>query len=160
SIIYGAEAKLEVPDWRNFSGFLSYSYTLGNVWFPVTGGLFLGDDATQAQLETRGHFPDSQDQRNTVRSRIRYQVIPRLWLAMGFQYDTGLPFEFVGDPATVLAQYGPTVLDRINFARGRIYPSFKLSASAGADVYKSDRVKVRFQIDGQNLTDVLDVVDF
>ena len=27
SVIYGAEAKVEVPDWHRFSGFLSYSYT-------------------------------------------------------------------------------------------------------------------------------------
>src|SRR5271154_3549671 len=44
SVIYGAEAKLELPNWRGFSGYASYSYTLGNVWLPVTGGLFLGDD--------------------------------------------------------------------------------------------------------------------
>ena len=44
-IIYGAEAKLEVPRWGRFSGFASYSYVVGNVWYPVTGGLFLGDDA-------------------------------------------------------------------------------------------------------------------
>ena len=45
SIIYGAEAKLMVPDWHGFSGFASYSYIVGQAWFPVTGGLFLGDDA-------------------------------------------------------------------------------------------------------------------
>ncbi len=45
SIIYGAEAKLDLPTWNRFSGFLSYSYEVGNAWFPVTGGLFLGDDA-------------------------------------------------------------------------------------------------------------------
>jgi hypothetical protein len=27
-------------------------------------------------------------------------------------------------------------------------------------VYKADRLKVRFQIDGQNLTNVVDVIDF
>ena len=160
SIIYGAEAKLEVPDWRGFSGFLSYSYTVGNAWFPVTGGLFLGTDATSATTQLFGHFPDSQDQRNTVRGRVRYQIAPRFWIAGGIQYDTGLPFEFNGDPATVLAEYGQQVLNRINLARGRIYPSFMINASAGADVYKSDRVNMQFQIDGQNLTNVLDVIDF
>jgi hypothetical protein len=160
SIIYGAEAKLEVPDWRGFSGFMSYSYTVGNAWFPVTGGLFLGTDATSATTQLLGHFPDSQDQRNTVRGRVRYQVAPRFWIAGGIQYDTGLPFEFNGEPATVLAEYGQQVLDRINFARGRIYPSFMVNASAGADVYKSDRVNMQFQIDGENLTNVLDVIDF
>ena len=57
-------------------------------------------------------------------------------------------------------EYGQQVLNRINFARGRIYPSFQVNASAGADVYKSERLNVRFQVDGQNLTNVLDVIDF
>jgi len=160
SIIYGAEAKIDLPEWHGFTGFLSYSYTVGNAWFPVTGGLFLGDDAQAAATQLSGHFPDSQDQRNTVRGRVRYQVAPRFWLAAGIQYDTGLPFEFDGNPATVLAQYGQQVLDRINFARGRIYPAFQVNASAGADLYKSDRWNMRFQVDGQNLSNVLNVIDF
>jgi hypothetical protein len=160
SIIYGAEAKLSVPDWRGFSGFLSYSYAVGNVWFPVTGGLFLGPGASAAAMQLTGHFPDSQDQRNTVRGRIRYQVKPRFWLAAGIQYDSGLPFEFDGNPEAVLDQYGQQVLDRINFHRGRIDPSFLVSASAGADIYKSERVNMRIQADGQNLTNVLNVLDF
>ena len=157
AIIYGAEAKVDLPEWHRFSGFASYSYTLGNAWFPVTGGLFLGDDAV---IPTSGHFPDSQDQRNTVRGRVRYQVSHRLWIAGGIQYDTGLPFDFDGDPATVLAEYGQQVLNRINFARGRIYPSFQVNASAGSDIYKSDRINMKLQVDGQNLTNVLDVIDF
>jgi hypothetical protein len=160
AVIYGAEAKLDLPDWHHFSGFVSYSYTVGNAWLPVTGGLFLGDDATQAESQLAGHFPDSQDQRNTVRGRLRYQIKPRFWIAGGIQYDTGLPFEFDGDPAMVLAQYGQQVLNRINFACGRIYPSFQVNASAGADLYRSDRVNMSFQIDGQNLTNVLEVIDF
>ncbi|MGO9323957.1 MAG: TonB-dependent receptor [Terracidiphilus sp.] len=160
AIVYGAEAKLDLPDWRRLSGFLSYSYEVGNAWNPVTGGLFLGDDATAAETQLSGHFPDSQDQRNTVRGRVRYQVRPRFWLAAGIQYDSGLPFEFDGDPDTVLAQYGQSVLDRINFNRGRIDPSFQVNASAGADLYNSERVRVRLQADGENLNNVLDVIDF
>src|ERR1700683_2838562 len=67
AIIYGAEAKLDVPDWRRFSGFVSYSYIVGNAWLPVTGGLFFGEDAQQAAARLSGHFPDSLDQRNTLR---------------------------------------------------------------------------------------------
>ncbi len=157
AIIYGAEAKIDLQDWHRFSGFLSYSYTVGNAWFPVTGGLFLGDDAV---IPTTGHFPDSQDQRNTIRGRLLYRVTPRFWIAGGIQYDTGLPFDFDGDPQTVLEEYGQKVLNRINFDRGRIYPAFQVNASAGADIYKSDRINMRFQIDGQNLTNVLNVIDF
>jgi hypothetical protein len=160
AIIYGAEGKLDFPEWKRLSGFLSYSYEVGNAWNPVTGGLFLGDDATAAETQLSGHFPDSQDQRNTLRGRLRYQVHPRFWLAAGIQYDTGLPFEFDGDPSTVLAQYGQQVLDRINFDRGRIDPSFQVSASAGADLLRTEKLHMRLQADGQNLNNVLDVIDF
>jgi hypothetical protein len=160
SIIYGAEGKLYIPDWHGLSGLVSYSYMVGNAWYPVTGGLFLGDAASSATSQTTGHFPISQDQRNTVRGRIRYQVKPRFWLALGVQYDSGLPFEFQGDPADALDQYGPTVVNRVNFDRGRIDPTFQVNASAGADLYKSDRFNMRIQADGQNLTNVLNVIDF
>jgi hypothetical protein len=165
AIIYGAEAKVDLPDWHRFSGFASYSYTLGNAWFPVTGGLFLGDDAV---IPTTGHFPDSQDQRNTVRGRVRYQISRRLWIAGGVQYDTGLPFDFQcpdGETqdqciAGVVATYGQATVNRINFNRGRIFPSFQVNASAGATIYKSERLNMQIQADGQNLSNVLDVIDF
>jgi len=160
AIIYGAEAKLDVPDWHRFSGFLSYSYEVGNAWLPVTGGLFFGDDATSAETELTGHFPDSQDQRNTVRGRARFQATSRFWIAGGIQSDSGLPFEFDGDPETVLAEYGQDILNRINFARGRIDPAFQVNASAGAELYKSDHLNTWLQVDGQNLTNVLNVIDF
>jgi outer membrane cobalamin receptor len=164
AIIYGAEAKLDLPPTHGFSGFLSYSYQLGNAWFPVTGGLFLGDNAI---LPTSGHLPDSQDQRKFIRGRVRYQIAPRLWIAGGIQYDSGLPF----DPncpnpspaacaAFELPTYGPQVIGRLNFVRDRILPSFQVNASVGADIYKSDRVKMNLQLDGENLTNVLDVIDF
>jgi hypothetical protein len=165
AVIYGAEAKLAVPDWHHFSGFLSYSWTVGDAWFPVTGGLFLGDDAV---IPTTGHLPDSQDQRNTVRGRVRYQVTPRLWIAGGIQYDTGLPFDFQCPDGETLPQcvagvaqvYGQQVVDRINFARGRIFPAFQVNASAGADIYKSERLAMKIQADGQNLSNILNVIDF
>ncbi|MGA7081519.1 MAG: carboxypeptidase regulatory-like domain-containing protein [Terriglobales bacterium] len=167
AILYGAEGKLELPHWKRFSGFLSESYIVGNAWYPVTGGLLLGVSKTciiqptgSTCLPLSGHFPDSQDQRHSVRGRLRYQLHPRVWIAGGIQYDTGLPFQIDTSPAQALAEYGPQVIARINFARGRIYPAFQVNASAGADVYKSDRITTRFQIDGQNLNNILNVIDF
>jgi len=168
AVIYGADAKIDLPDWHRFSGFVSYSYTLGNAFNPVTGGLFLGANAV---IPTTSHFPDSQDQRNTVRGRLRYQVTSRVWVAGGIQFDSGLPFQFSCDPSSSLQRcvfgpggpaqtYGLDVVNRINFVLGRISPTFQVNASAGADLYKSDRLSMRFQIDGQNLTNVLDVIDF
>ena len=76
AIIYGAEGKLELVRLGHLTGYISYSYMVGNVWFPVTGGLFLGDDADAALTQLTGHFPDSQDQRNTARTRFQYQLFP------------------------------------------------------------------------------------
>ena len=52
------------------------------------------------------------------------------------------------------------LLNRINFNRGRIDPAFQVNASAGADIYQSDRMTMRLQADGQNLNNVLNVIDF
>jgi hypothetical protein len=160
AILYGAEAKIEVPHWNRFSGFLSYSYIVGNAWFPVTGGLFLGDDAVSATTQLTGHFPDSQDQRNTARMRIRYQATSRFWLATGAEYGSGLPFEFDGDPADALATYGQAVIDRINFNLGRIKPTLAVDASFGALIHKTEKLKVNFQADGENLNNRLNIIDF
>ena len=165
ALIYGAEGKIDLPLWGRFSGYASYSYEVGNVWFPVTGGLFLGDDAT---IPADGHLPDSQDQRNTVRGRLRYQLASRLWVAAGAQYDSGLPFDFQCPNGETLPQcaadqaaiYGQDVVDRLNLDRGRVLPSFQANASAGVDLYKSEHADVQLQADGENLTNVIDVIDF
>jgi hypothetical protein len=160
AIIYGAEGKIELATWHKLSGFASYSYMVGNAWNPVSGGLFIGDNAQAALAALTGHFPDSQDQRNTLFTRWTYQVKPRFWIAGGVQYGSGLPFDYTGTEQEALQDYGPQVLSRLNFARGRILPSTLLSASVGVDVYQSDRMKMRLQVDGQNLTNTLNVIDF
>ena len=160
AILYGAEGKLELPHLGHLSGFVSYSYIVGNAWFPVTGGLFLGDDATSATTQLTGHFPDSQDQRNTLRLRFRYQLASRLWVAAVADYGSGLPFDFDGTYQQALAEYGQAVVDRINFARGRVRPSLSIDASAGADVYKTEHMSVQLQADCENLNNRLNVIDF
>jgi hypothetical protein len=160
AILYGAEVKLEVPHWGRFSGFASYSYIVGNVWNPVTGGLFLGDDASGATTQLTGHFPDSQDQRNTVRVRVRYQVAPRLWVAVGADYNSGLPFQPDLTPQQYATEYGQVVIDHLNFNLGRISPYFTQNASVGADLYQREKRSVRLQADVQNLSNELEVIDF
>jgi hypothetical protein len=157
AILYGAEAKLQLLPWKGFSGFASYSYIVGNAWFPVTGGLFLGDDAINP---TTGHFPDSQDQRNTVRARVRYQVAPRVWLALGCDYNTGLPFQPDLTPEQYATEYGQVVVNHLNFNRDRILPYFTQNASVGVDLYQREKRSVRFQGDVANISNTLELIDF
>jgi hypothetical protein len=160
AILYGAEAKLELLKWGRFSGFASYSYIVGNVWNPVTGGLFLGDDATGAASQLSGHFPDSQDQRNTVRARIRYQVAPRLWVALGSNYNSGLPFQPDLTPQQYATEYGQVVINHLNFNLGRISPYLTENASVGVDLYNREKRSVHLQADAENLSNTLEVIDF
>jgi hypothetical protein len=160
AVIYGAEAKVTLVRLGRLSGFASYSYMVGNAWYPVTGGLFLGEDAAAALSQTTGHFPDSQDQRNTLRTRLHYQVAKRLWAAAGANFGSGLPFAYEGNESQALAEYGQQVIDRINFARGRILPQLAVNASCGADLHQGDKISMRFQADGDNLTNRLNVIDF
>jgi TonB-dependent receptor-like protein len=160
SSIYGAEAKVEIPHLGNLSGFVSYSYMVGSTYLPVTGGLFLGDAAANALSKTAGRFWDTQDQRNTVRTRFRYVFTSRLWAAIGAEYGSGLPVAFDGTLAQAIAQYGTQIVDRVNFARNRVKPSFSLDASAGAEVWKHDTVQMRLQADAANLSNRLNVIDF
>lgn len=160
AVLYGAEGKLTLLPWGRFSGFTSYSYIVGNAWYPVTGGLFLGDDATSATTQLTGHFPDSQDQRNTIRDRLRYQITPRVWLALGSDYNSGLPFQPDLTPQQYAAEYGPAVIDRLNFTRDRIHPYFTQNASVGAELYKREKLSFRLQADGQNLSNTMELIDF
>jgi outer membrane cobalamin receptor len=158
--IYGAEGKLEIPHWGRLNGFVSYSYMVGSAYLPVTGGLFLGDDAGNALSRLTGRFWDSQDQRNTARTRFRYEFAKRLSAGIGAEYGSGLPFQFTGTEPEALATYGPQVVERLNFDKGRVRPSFSVNASAAATIWRTDRVNVRLQADAENLNNRLNVIDF
>ena len=156
--IKGLDVKLDLPRWRGFSGFLSYSNMIGIAQLPAVGGLFLGD---LGSINAVGTFPVSQDQRNTARARVRYQVHPRLWVATIAQYGSGLPSEAdSSDIPSLIQQYGQQIVDKVNFDAGRVRPNFSLDASVGVDVWKRESRTVTFQLTGQNLSDRLNVVNF
>jgi outer membrane cobalamin receptor len=160
SLIYGAESKLEIPQWDKLSGFVSYSYMVGSGYLPVTGGLFLGDDATRALTQISGRFWVTQDQRHTVRTRFRYELNRRAWVALGGDYGSGLPVVFDGSQQTAIDQYGSQIVDRVNLANGRVRPSLSVDASAAVEIWKHDNLNVRFQADVENLNNRLNVIDF
>jgi hypothetical protein len=168
AVLYGAEAKLEVLHWGRFSGFGSYSYIVGNCWLPVVGGLLLGSESgvavgpggTLMNTQLTGHLPDSQDQRQTIRARVRYQVAPRLWIAVGSDYNSGLPFEPDESPQLYATEYGQVVINHLNFNRDRISPYLTENASVGADLYQREKRSLRFQADAQNISNELEVIDF
>ena len=157
--ITGAEFKLGVPRWRAISGFASYAWLRGTADLPITGGLLLDDDVATLLTSTE-RFPVSQDQRHTVRGRLSYQVTPSIWVALAASYGSGLPFEFTGDSAEAIEQYGQRIVDRVDLETGRVRPSFSLDASSGLVVAKRSKLSIRLQGDVKNLTNQLTVINF
>lgn len=157
--IHGIEAKLDLPNWRRLSGQVSYSNMVGFGYTPVTGGLFLGDEASDALANT-GRFAVSQDQRNTISTRFHYQVVSRAWVAFGGAYGSGLPTEFEGTVQDAVQQFGQEIVDRVNFDRGRVRPSLALGASIGAELVKREHLLMRLQADVQNLNNRLNLINF
>jgi hypothetical protein len=158
--VRGVEVKLEVPHWGPFSGYLSYTNTIGIGQFPISGGLFL-DDGAAALLSSNERFPISQDMRNTARAWLRYRISRRVWTAWSGSYNSGLPAEGNLPPLSFLeAQYGADIVSKVNFSRGRVTPSFSINASIGADLWRHDRRSVSLQADVLNLTDRLNVINF
>ncbi|MGD0498184.1 MAG: carboxypeptidase regulatory-like domain-containing protein [Bryobacteraceae bacterium] len=160
--IRGEEIKMEVPRWGRFSGFVSYSNQLGVAQGPVTGGLFLGDEASAA-LGDNSRFFVSQDQRNTARTRLRAQLTRRVWGAVSASYGSGLPAD-LGDGNTgygfLLSQYGAKVLSRVNFTLERVRPSYSLDSAAGVDLLRRDREALTLEAETANLTNRVNVINF
>lgn len=158
--IRGTELKVDLPPLKRVSGSFSYSYLRGVGDLPITGGLFLGEEAA-GLLQSHSRFPVTQDQRHTIRGRVSYAFSPDGWVAIAGAYGSGLPFEdFNGDRAEAVAEFGSRVVDRVNFETGRVLPNASLDVSAGIVVARKDRRSLRLQAEVRNLTDRLDVINF
>ena len=158
--IIGEELRLELPQLGRFSGYLSYANQSGIGRGPITGGLLLGGDAPSGLTDT-SRFAVSQDQRNTVKARLRFRALRGLWFAAGGQYGSGLPASVDGiDPGFLLAQYGAAILDRVNLERGRMRPSFSIDAIASLELYHKETRSASVQIQAANLADRVNVINF
>ena len=158
--IYGEESQLALPEWGPFSAWLNYSYMVASARLPVVGGLFLGEDAA-GLLNSSARTWVSQDQRHTAHTQVRYQPWPRFWTSLGASYGTGLPVDLNGEStSTLVEQFGPTVVDRVNLSGGRVRPLLAIDFSAAVDLYKKESRHLQLQGDIRNLNDRLNLINF
>jgi hypothetical protein len=154
--IKGAEMKLDVREGARWSGSLAYAYMRAVGELPVTGGLLLDDDDSgEAGVE----FPISQDQRHTVRGRLRV-ALPRSWIAVSIAYNSGLPFEEADSLDESLDQYGAKTVGRVDFETGRVRPSASVDLAGGMTIVEGSRRSLRLYADVRNLTNRFDVINF
>jgi TonB-dependent receptor-like protein len=160
--IFGEEVRVAVPHWGAFSGYLSYANQSAVGYGPVTGGLFLGDEASSALTDTN-KFASSQDQRNTLRAQVRCQATRKFWIALASAFGSGLPVQLDSsaiDFNFLRSQFGPAILGQVNFAKGRVRPNVSLDASAGAELYRKEHRSASLQVTVGNLADRVNVINF
>ena len=121
-------------------------------------------------------FPISQDQRNTVSAQFRFEPHSRIWFSLGGRYGSGLPVELQEEHSTETVDQdtprnaggggaGPVmipraILNRVDFARGRVRPNFSLDFSLGVGLWRRDHRSLRLQMDVLNATDRLNLINF
>ena len=67
------------------------------------------------------------------------------------------------DPSQInflIQQYGPAILNEVNFGAGRVRPNFSFDAAAGATLFHKEGKDVTFEIEGHNLTGKVNVINF
>jgi outer membrane receptor protein involved in Fe transport len=161
--VTGEEVRIESTDIRGFHGSISYANAHAYGVTPITGGLFLGEDPQELQVQGL-KFSADHDQRNEAQFQLSYNHKPSgLYATLGGRYDSGVPTDV--QPGTTLAQFvaqgfDPRLYNEIDFQRGRVRPRTILDFSVGADLLQKERVSLNLQFNVQNLTNELFLYNF
>lgn len=146
----GVDLRLDMPERRGFSGYLSYTNSRILQTGPINGGLFLTGEFIEIGPGTK--FIPDQDQRNTGSFALNYQHRrSRLLLSFSGRHESGVPLEVEEDRLDDL-KAAPGA-DLVNFARGRVKPRTIFDTAAGITLFTRDRVAGSIQFNVQNIFD-------
>ena len=68
--------------------------------------------------------------------------------------------EFDGKQQEAIQEYGAAIVNRVNFARGRVRPDLAVGTSVGAEMMKHETFTLRLQADVRNLNNRINVINF
>ncbi len=144
----GVDVRLDVPERKGFSGYLSYTNMRILQTGPINGGLFLTDEFIEIGAGTK--FIPDQDQRNTGSFGIIYQQ-QKSGLVFGFsgRHESGVPLEVEADRLEELKSARGSEL--VNFDRGRVKPRTLFNFTTGITMFRQERVNAALQFDVQNI---------
>lgn len=146
----GVDVRVDVPERKGFSGYLSYTNMRLLQIGPINGGLFLTDEFVEIGPGTR--FIPDQDQRNTGSFAINYQhQRSSLLLSFSGRHESGVPLEVDAERLEELKAARGAEL--VNFTRGRMKPRTTFNFTAGITLFRQERVNCAVQFDVQNLFD-------
>jgi outer membrane receptor protein involved in Fe transport len=143
----GVDARLDIPERRGWSGFLSYTNQRILQTGPINGGLFLTKDFIEIGPGTR--FVPDHDERNAAALSVMYRhQRSGVWAALSGHYQSGVPLEVDADRVDEL-KAAPGA-DLVNFDRGRVKPWTIMGVSTGAEMFRTERIAFSIQFDISN----------
>lgn len=146
----GVDVRIDVPERRGFSGYLSYTNQRILQTGPITGGLFLTDEFIEIGPGTK--FIPDQDQRNAGSFALNYQHHRSgVLLSFSGRHESGVPLEVEADRLEEL-KTAPGA-DLVDFDRGRVKPRTIFNIAAGLTLFDRDRVAGSIQFNIQNMFD-------
>ena len=138
-----------MPEYKGFSGFLSYTNSSVIQFGPINGGLFLTDEFVEIGNGTR--FVPDHDQRNTGAFGVIYNHRRSgMWASVGGRHESGVPLEVEAERLAELRN-APGA-DLVNFERGRIKPWTIFDFAAGADLLRKEKISLKLRFEMQNFT--------
>lgn len=157
----GVDFRLDVPERRGFSGYLSLGTAKAVFIPPFTGGLFI--DPEVAELVNEGPFRIDHDQKLAAQVGAQYnQRKQGWWLGAQFRYDSGLVTE-IEDVDEIAANpdlgFGLRFVD-LNGNPTRVKPRSIWNLSGGYEIFRSERYKIELQGHLLNLTNQKGLFNF
>jgi len=146
----GVDLRLDVPEHRGWSGWLSYTNMRILYTGPINGGLFLTEEFIEIGPGTK--FIPDQDQRNMGSFGITYQH-HRSGLLLSFtgRHESGMPLEVEEERLAELKSAPGAEL--VDFTRQRIKPRTIFNFATGITFLRRERVVCGAQFDMLNITD-------
>ena len=143
----GADVRLEMPRYRGWSAYLSYTNSRVVQFGPINGGLFLEENIVNIGPGTR--FIPDHDQRHVSAAGVTYQRPARGFSAsMSVGHESGTPLD-VESLADLLDRPGAELVD---FDRGRVRPRTVFDLSVSQLVQRRDHAETSVRLSVLNFT--------
>jgi hypothetical protein len=143
----GVDLRLEMPRYRGWSAYFSYTNSSVVQVGPVNGGLFLEENIIEIGPGTR--FTPDHDQRHVSAAGVTYQRPAQGFSAsLSAQYQSGTPLE-VEDPAGLMERPGAELVD---FDRGRVRPRTVFDLTLSQVLQRADHTETTVRLSVLNLT--------
>ncbi len=153
----GVDVRVDVPERKGWSGFISYGNARILQTGPINGGLFLTDEFIVIGPGTR--FIPDQDVRNAASFGLTYQLRSKgIWVSVLGRHESGVPLE-VDDEGLEELRSRPGA-DLVNFERGRVKPWTIIDVAGGFDLFGEKRVTIQTQIGIENIANKRFVYNF